>query len=95
MDLLFQILFYILFLMVIVAVFVETLIVNSRLSHIRGKELPLTFTIKSQLQRLEDYKKEYGMGQEDIWYKFLKSLKVHGLKYVGIMLVLGLLAVIF
>ena len=95
MDLLFITLFWSAFIAVGVGVFVNALIVNRRLSQARGKDLPITFTRKSQFQRLEDYKNEYGNGREDIWHKYLKTILVHGRKGAGMLFVIAILALIF
>ena len=75
-----------------VGVVAERYVVEGRLSRIRKSKLPLAFTQKARLKRLEEYRNEYGQGEEDFWYRYLQVLNNYGLKYMGVMLLLGVLA---
>ncbi len=88
------VLFYFGFVVILAGVFIRTLIVDSRLSHVRRSKLPLTFSKKSHLQRLTDYKIECCRGHEDIWYKYLHLVHTQGLKFVVVVLFIFALAIV-
>ena len=95
MDLIFVVLFWAGFAAILFCVFVERGIIMGRLSSIRNKRVPIAFTQKTRFQLIEDYKNEHGSGREDVWYKYLRMIYSHGLKYVFFMFGIAVLAFIF
>ena len=95
MDSLFIIIFWLGFAAMLVAVVAERFVVEGRLSRIRNAKLPIAFTQKARIKRLEDYKQEFSKGEEDLWYRYLQTINKHGTRYVIVMLVMGVLAFLF